>query len=102
MSPPCETFTTYCMNTMEGRLYSGIPSLDVAISMAIDFERYQDDEDDEDDALERVEVTVDMTAGEGGSLPPFIHVYGGHSREVGVHAENRCAACRRSGEWGGA
>lgn len=83
------------MCTMGGRLYSGMPSLDVAISMAIDFERYQDDVDD-DGAFERVEVTVAMNARECDDLPPFTHVYGERSRGVGIHAETRCAACRRA------
>lgn len=92
MSPAYATFTTYCVNTMGGRLYSGIPSLDVAISMAIDFERYQDDVH-ENEPFDRVEVTVEETD-EG--CGPFVLVYGGHSRGVGIHAQRRCEACRRA------
>jgi hypothetical protein len=88
---------TWSVNSTGGRLYSGIPSQDVAIAMAVDLERYGT-YDDDDEPMERYEVTVDLEAREYPDDPTFIHVYAEDSRGLGVLREERCAMCRLTAE----
>jgi len=79
------------INGMGGNLYSGVPSRDVAIALAVDFERYGLDDDDE---VERRDVTV-QEADEG--FGPYTLVAGRGSRGLGIIEVHRCPTCMRLG-----
>lgn len=85
--------TSWVINGMGGVVYSGIPSRDVAIVMAIDFERYEHNWDYDDEPLIRYEVAVDPNYSEGGA--PFLWVGATNSRGLGLHEVQRCDACHQ-------
>lgn len=86
---------TYAINCPVGRLFSGIPSYDVAVAMAVDFSRYEMDEFDADQDLVRHEVLVEL-AEELGIEYTWVYRADGHDRGLGVSAEGRCESCRRT------
>ena len=83
---------TYTINSMGGKEASGIPSLDVAISIATDLALY-DDYHEEDEPWRGV-VTVEDYPNEY-KAGTFKMVYVNDREYYGIHAEERCEACRQ-------
>jgi hypothetical protein len=82
---------------MGATIARGIPSQDVAISVATDMERYDLDDDDNDDhVMVRRDVFI-VDVDEGFGTTPYIHVFGQRSRGVAVVAIHRCPTCHREG-----
>lgn len=84
---------TYSVNSMGGMLYSGVPSFDVAVSMAVDLCRYEDEDDEGRSSLARSEVKVEEVEECGVTYTLVTSDF--QWRGFGIGVENRCDACLR-------
>lgn len=88
---------TYSVNCMVGKMFGGIPSFDVAVSMAIDFCRYPitDEYYEDEDTLERAEVTVEKVSEDDIGIEYTLVSSEHQHRGLGIGVERWCESCRR-------
>ncbi len=84
---------TWVISTVVGVVGRGIPSKDVAISLALDDLRYEDD-DDGDPAIVRQEVEIDHEYREFPDDDPTLVLTGENDGDQrGIFSEERCSEC---------